>query len=457
MSNSILIVEQAGGAAHGGAAELRLEAEWENCRRVTWDRFKPETIRRDRLRLLIVNAMGAAEAARRFFTWLRARPLGAPVCAIVAAEDADLLREAAEVADEFLLGPVRPEELRQRVERLLGPARSEAEEVAATLTAEIGLQQMVGRDPAFQRVMAQMVRFAGNDAPVLLTGETGTGKELGARVMHVLSRRQQGPFIPVDCGALPDHLFENEIFGHARGAFTDARTDQKGLVALAKGGTLLLDEIDSLSMAAQSKVLRLLQEQTYRALGSEVFQRADVRILAATNRSLEELVERKLFRADLYFRINVLRVHLPALRERASDIALLSRHFVDDICADARMPRRTLSHAAMLKLERHPWPGNVRELFNLLQRAVLCSVGTQIAASAIELEAGDGAGGDPAEDPQDFRRAKMKAIESFESSYVRLMMKKHSGNVTQAAREAEKDRRAFGRLAKKYGGAGGGS
>jgi len=453
--NGVLIIERTVSTPRDGDAGGWPEILWPHCHRLTWDDFKLEAIRNlAGLRLLIVDAVDAPRAARALLEWLREHSLGIPVCAILPENDPELLHIAAEVVDEFLLDPMRPQELGRRVARLLGPSPGEGDEVAARLAAEVGMQQMVGRDPAFQKVIVQMGKFAANDAPVLLTGETGTGKELAARVMHLLSRRQAGPFIPVDCGALPDHLFENEIFGHARGAYTDARSDQKGLVALARKGTLFLDEIDSLSATAQSKVLRLLQEHTYRALGSEVFQQADVRILAATNRNLEELVERKLFRADLFFRINVLRVHLPALRDRSSDIGLLARHFVDEICANAGLPRKLMSPAAVVKLEQYAWPGNVRELYNILQRAVLCSSGTQIPAASLELrQSGPEPEGPIVESVEfaDFRRAKLSAIRSFESGYVRLMMQKHDGNVTQAAREAGQDRRAFGRLAKKYG------
>ena len=235
--------------------------------------------------------------------------------------------------------------------------------------------------------------------------------------------------------------------------FRSARTDQKGLVTLAQGGTLLLDEIDSLSLSAQSKVLRLLQEQTYRPLGSEVFRRADVRIIAATNQNLQELVDKKAFRSDLFFRIHVLHAHLPALRQRRSDIGLLSRHFIDEICKSAQMPRKVLSNAALRRLDEHDWPGNVRELYNTLQRAVLFTPGQQIAASAIDIGMMRGGAGLHAPEgvSEKFRSAKQRAIQLFEREYVRQMMNKHEGNVTQAAREAGKDRRAFGRLAKKYG------
>lgn len=402
--------------------------------------------------LLIANAVPAGARVTEFFAWLRSNPVSVPIFAILPADDCALLQAATETVDDFLFWPIRQEELKTRVARLLGPANQDLTEIQTTLAAEIGLGQLVGQAPAFLSALAQVAVFGACDAPVLLTGETGTGKELCARVTHLLSKRHRGPFIPVDCGALPDHLFENEVFGHSRGAFTDARSDQKGLVSLAQGGTLFLDEIDSLSLSAQSKVLRLLQERVYRPLGSEVFKHADVRVIAATNRNLEELVEQKAFRSDLYFRINVLRVHMPALRERPSDIALLCRHFIDEICKANNLPRKVLSPAATAKLERYSWPGNVREIYNTMQRAVLCSPGTQIAASILPL-------GSPDVDrdmsicvaaSKGFRSAKLHAIQSFEREYVKQMMEKHKGNITQAAREACKDRRSFGRLAQKY-------
>jgi DNA-binding NtrC family response regulator len=252
----------------------------------------------------------------------------------------------------------------------------------------------------------------------------------------------------VDCGAVPEHLFENELFGHARGAFTDARADQKGLVAMARGGTLFTDEVDGLSPAAQAKVLRLLQENTYRPLGSESFRNANVRVITATNNDLEGLVGKRQFRPDLFFRINVLHLHLPALRDRRGDIQLLARHFVERICQGDDMPLKELSSEAARKLEEHDWPGNVRELFNSMQRAVLNSPGRQIAAEHVESMRFTQVAAAPA---TDFRNAKVQVVKKFERDYVEQMLRKHDGNITRAAMEAGKDRRAFGRLAKKYG------
>ena len=452
VSNGILIVEHSCLSSEFGGELGPLFPESANPRRLSWDFFSPEQLRNGKDGLLIANAVQENAKAIQFFHWLKENSIPIPVFAILPAEDCALMRAATETVDDFLLWPVRPEELKRRIARFLGPRSDDLAEIQSLLAAEIGLGRLVGKDPAFLRVVEQISLFGANDAPVLFTGETGTGKELCARVTHLLSKRHLGPFIPVDCGALPDHLFENEVFGHVRGAFTDARTDQKGLVSLAQHGTLFLDEIDSLSLAAQSKVLRLLQEHTYRPLGSEVFKQADVRIVTATNRNLQELVEQKLFRSDLFFRINVLRVRMPSLRERRSDIAVLSRHFIDEISKSANLPRKVLSQAAANKLDKHDWPGNIRELYNTLQRAVLCSPGAQIASSAIDLPSSSdsvdaGAGETIAEK---FSSAKLRAIQCFERDYVKQMMQKHEGNVTQAARAAGKDRRAFGRLAKKY-------
>lgn len=426
--------------------------EWENSCRVAWDSFSPESLRAMKDVLVVANAVAGCSHAAEFFQWLGKNPISIPVFAILPADDGALLQAATETVDDFVLWPIRPEELNRRIGRFLKPASPDLSELQSKLAAELGFGQLVGQHPAFLGVLGQIERCGANDAPVLFTGETGTGKELCARVTHLVSGRSRGPFIPVDCGALPDHLFENEIFGHARGAYTDARTEQKGLVALAQHGTLFLDEIDSLSLAAQSKVLRLLQEHTYRPLGSESFKQADVRIITATNRNLEELVEQKSFRSDLFFRINVLRVRLPALRERHSDIQILSRHFIEEICRSAKIPRKMLSQAAARKLDQYDWPGNVRELYNIMQRAVLYAAGTQISAAEIDLHPSGAAHERGMRETicDRFRSAKMRAIQCFEQTYVEQMMHKHGGNITQAAREAGKDRRAFGRLAKKY-------
>ena len=340
-------------------------------------------------------------------------------------------------------------ELRQRVCRILGPELHSEALVHAKLLEAHGLAKLVGADPAFRRTIEKIPIAARSGSPVLITGETGTGKELCARAIHHLSPRSSFPFIPVDCGALPDHLLENELFGHSRGAFTDARTDQKGLVALAEGGTLFIDEVDSLSLSGQAKLLRFLQEKTYRPLGADRFRHANVTVLAAVNQDPERLVAQHRLRSDLYFRLNVLRLYLPPLRERRDDIALLARHFVESLCAETNAGRKTLTPTAIRKLSHHDWPGNARELRNVIQRAVLFSEGSQILPGHVLTS-------DPLCDPVadvaggGFREARSQAVAAFERDYVEDALRKHGGNVTRAAREAGKDRRAFGRLVKKY-------
>jgi transcriptional regulator with GAF, ATPase, and Fis domain len=340
------------------------------------------------------------------------------------------------------------------------PARTAAvAAVVEKLSREVALAKLIGQAPAFLSVVQQIALVASSPSPVLILGETGTGKELCARAIHHLSRRRRSPFIPVDCGALPDHLLENELYGHVRGAFTDAHRDQRGLVAMAEGGTLFLDEIDSLAPAAQGKLLRLLQEGTYKPLGADQFLRADVRIVAATNTDLEQDIAAKRFRADLYFRLNVLRLVMPPLRERPTDIPILAQHFVQQACVEAGIPCKTLSREAIATLVCAPWPGNVRELLNVMQRAVVFAEGATIlphhltiastARSVPPVAATDSPPHDTSGDGG-FRAARARALEALERSYVETLLRKHNGNVTRSAREAKKDRRAFGRLMKRY-------
>jgi two-component system response regulator GlrR len=446
--HKLLIVEDASSPLEGDWERILQQSDSMVARRHRWNSFHPEQLGSCPYNVLVASAVPRCEEALRLFEWLRRNPLPIASLAILPDGDREMLQAAVEAVDDFLLAPVREEELRHRLARLLSPPSPSLEQVQNTLIGEAGLGELVGRDPVFLHALAQVAVFAPSEAPVLLTGETGTGKELCARVIHLLSKRRDGPFIPVDCGALPEHLFENELFGHSRGAFTDARSDQKGLVALARGGTLFIDEVDSLSTAAQAKLLRLLQENNYRPLGSESFQNANVRVITATNNDLETLVRKGQFRADLFFRINVLCLHLPALRHRRRDIELLAQHFIRSLCRDAEMPVKILTREAALKLEKHDWLGNVRELFNVIQRAVLNSPGRHVGESQVEFMF---ASQSVATAATDFRNAKAQVLKSFEHDYVEQMLKKHNGNITRAAMEAGKDRRAFGRLAKKYG------
>ncbi len=449
MPHRLLLIEPASGHADEGLGPLLASDAAFSLERMDWDRLLFDRLQHPVAHMVVAVAGGQRAKPLSFFQWLHEHPIAVPTFAVLPqGADAELLHTALEAADDFTLWPTRQEELRHRVARLLGPARSTVESVRARLTEEMGLAQLVGHDPAFARLVEQLPSIARSEVPVLITGETGTGKELFARAIHFLGKRRSFPFIAVDCAAVPDHLFENEFFGHARGAFTDAHRDQRGLAAMAEAGTLFLDEVDGLSPAAQIKLLRFLQERSYRPLGADRFERADVNIIAASNRDLESCVQDKQFRSDLYFRLNVLRLHLPPLRERRDDVVPLARHFLETLNKPSDPVRKSFSTSALRALTLYSWPGNVRELLNVVHRATVACAGTQILPSHIMLSHAQPAGGPP---PVHFRAARAAAVEAFEHHYVQELLRKHHGNVTHAAREARQDRRAFGRLAKKYG------
>ncbi|MGH9431530.1 MAG: sigma-54 interaction domain-containing protein [Terriglobia bacterium] len=418
------------------------------CERITWDASAPGGLIQGRAQLILACAANDPAWAANFLEWLRLHPIAMPTLAILPESPAaGLLDLASATADDFMCWPVKDGELFSRILRLLGPDRKESADLEEALCKDAGLAGLIGRHPTFMRVVASVPPIAATDLPVVLSGETGTGKELFARAIHHLSPRRDFPFIPVDCGAIPEHLAENEMFGHARGAYTGAHSDQRGLAAMAEGGTLFLDEIDSLSLAAQAKLLRLVQEGTYRAIGAARFTEARIRVIAATNRDLESCVRQKQFRADLFFRINVLELHLPPLRERRSDIALLSRHFLDSIRDCRNQSRKAISPSALRLLEQYDWPGNIRELFNVLQRAAVFSGDSQILPAHIRIRRATEASDLQAVTLHEGRRA---VIENFERGFIADLLRKHHGNITRAAADAHKERRAFGRLVKKY-------
>jgi DNA-binding NtrC family response regulator len=419
------------------------------CKPIDWNSLALEELQSCKAQLILAVATPLVPQAIALFKWLEENPISTPVVVLLPREiDDEILSLVSRSTVDFILWPIHKGELRYRLERILGgwTRKDELNSTHEELSETLGLDQLVGKHPAFVNAIQTIPLVAKGDLPLLISGATGTGKELCARGVHNFSKRRNFPFIAVDCGAIPDHLFENELFGHARGAFTDAHSDQKGLAAIANGGTLLLDEIDALSLVAQAKLLRFLQERAYRPLGSEKFVKADVNVIAATNRDIERHVHEKQFRSDLYFRLNVLRIELPPLCDRGSDIELLARHFLRIHCSTHGV-RKWFSPAALRKLESHTWPGNVRELLNVVQRAAVLCEEAYILPAHIPLAT--------PQTPQiparaGFQLARSRAIEAFEKCYVESLLAKHNGNVTRAALEAGKDRRAFGRLKKKY-------
>jgi len=318
---------------------------------------------------------------------------------------------------------------------------------------------LVGDSPAFRNALRVLQRISKSDATVLIHGETGTGKEVAARAIHYLGARRDHPFVPVNCGAIPDHLIENELFGHARGAYTDAREAVPGVIASAEGGTLLLDEVEALTLKAQVALLRFLEDGIYRPLGSGQPIRVRTRIVATSNVDLDYLVRTGAFRADFMYRLQLLTLDLPPLRERPVDIVPLARHFLRQLAARYDHVVRRLDPAAIPLLERHTWPGNVRELESLIHREYLLSDDdlVHVRLASFERSAAPQENTAPparidasASCRLNFRQAKARAIEEFERSYLSRALAQSGGNVSAAARTAGKERRAFGRLLKKY-------
>jgi DNA-binding NtrC family response regulator len=313
---------------------------------------------------------------------------------------------------------------------------------------ELQRSKLIGSSLKFQQTRALIQKIAGVDATVLIVGETGTGKEVAARAIHYQSHRNGKPFIPVNCGALPEALIESELFGHERGAFTDAKAAAPGLVCEADGGTIFLDEVDALSLKAQAAILRFLQEKSYRRVGSGIERHADVRIIVASNANLEQLVEARQFRRDLLYRINVLMLRMPPLREREGDALELAQAFLTRFSHQYRQSAKTLHLNAQAYIVKYGWPGNIRELENVIHREFLMSEGPEIHLGDPDRQdsAEESGSGKPS-----FKDAKAHAIADFERRYLRDVLKQTDGNLSQAARLAGQDRSAFGKLARKYG------
>jgi DNA-binding NtrC family response regulator len=276
-------------------------------------------------------------------------------------------------AMDFLAKPIDPDHLLLIVERALSRRRMAAEHVLLKeeLAARNGAPRIIGEDPALKKVLGALQRAAGSDATVLLQGESGTGKELFARALHVLSARANGPFVAINCAAIPEHLLETELFGHEKGAFTGAVTRKPGRFELVHRGTLFLDEIGDLPLSLQAKILRALEERRFERVGGNVSLHVDVRVVAATNRNLKAAVAARQFREDLYFRLSVFPIDIPPLRERPGDVEILARHFVDRFSRELAKPTLVLTPDALAALQAYNWPGNVRELQNCIERAVI--------------------------------------------------------------------------------------
>jgi two-component system, NtrC family, response regulator GlrR len=344
----------------------------------------------------------------------------------------------------YLTKPFDDKELKAKIEEGLSPQRmrGEIQRLKSLVNELYGMDNIVARSPAMQRLLQQVVQVADSDASILLFGETGTGKEVFARVIHSNSRRSKGPFVALNCAAIPETLFESELFGHVRGAFTSAHGAKRGLFQSANGGTLFLDEIGEIPLSMQVKLLRAVQEREVREVGSEISTKIDVRIITATNKDLGEAVKNGSFRNDLYYRISVVPLFLPPLRDRRDDIPLLAQHFLIASAKRANKDLRGFTPAALNRLVTHPWPGNVRELENVVEKA---SVMTRQDMITPDLLPSMGTSPDAPMKPL------TEAKEEFEKTYLKNVLQLTGGNISRAAQFAGRYRADFYKMLKKYG------
>jgi DNA-binding NtrC family response regulator len=340
-------------------------------------------------------------------------------------------------AYDYIVKPFDNEEVKILARQALEQTalRREVRQLHERLDAVFRFENILGTSPAMQRVFDIVKKVAATDLTVLITGESGTGKELIANALHQNSPRKGGSFIKVNCAAMARELVESELFGHEKGAFTGALTAREGKFAAADGGTLFLDEIGDMSLETQAKVLRALQEREFERVGGNRTIKVDVRVLAATNKNLQQMVQEDKFREDLFYRLNVVPIPLPPLRERREDIPLLAAHFLQEISSRYERGPIILSADVYGVLLSAPWPGNVRELKNMIEAAAVLAVGPKIQAADLRLSRQ----AQPAEStsPITFREAKQQVIETFERDFISRALRRHQGNITKAAAEMD--------------------
>jgi two-component system response regulator GlrR len=343
----------------------------------------------------------------------------------------------------YITKPFDVEDLVHKVNKALERQRTatEVRQIRSKIQSRRKSDFIVGGSAKIEELLTQISIVAQNDVPVIIYGESGTGKELVARAIHYTGRRADRPFVVENCGAIPENLIENELFGHVKGAYTDARTDQKGLFEEAHEGTLFLDEVGELPLSLQVKFLRVLQDGEFKRIGSTRPIKVDVRVIAATNKDLVQAIAEKSFREDLYYRLNVIPIHLPPLRERKEDIPLLINHFLAEFNKELGKNVEGFSPAAIQKMMTYQWPGNVRELKNKVKQAMVLTRNNVIGAEDLFFHV-------PVTSNkfQSFREAKRE----FEKEYISQVLRICHGNISQAARLAKKDRKDFYDVMKKY-------
>lgn len=348
-------------------------------------------------------------------------------------------------AHDIFPKPVDLDELKVVLHRVYRRLELEKESIEErTLAQRVSFEEIIGTSPQMQEVFATVRKVAGTDIPVLITGESGTGKELIANAIHNLSERKNGPFIAINCGAIPETLLESELFGHEKGSFTGATTQRKGKLEYAHGGTLFLDEIGDLLPELQVKMLRFLQEKVIERIGGRQPIPVNIRVIAATNQNLDDEVKANRFREDLYFRLAVVKVSLPPLRERENDVVQLAEHLVLAFSKELKRPPKKFSKQAIEAIRRHDWPGNVRELQNRVKRALVLTDGPTIGPAALELQEANGSAGAPAATLKEAR-------EALERELLSNSLRDNNGNISKTAKALGISRPTLYDLMARYG------
>jgi two-component system NtrC family response regulator len=360
------------------------------------------------------------------------------------SEKQNALQAVGEGAYDFLTKPVEMEELKLLLRRCIQVVELEKEyrELQQSQRSDV-FEEMLGTSSQMQAAFALIRKVAGTDAPVLLLGESGTGKEMAAAAIHHRSTRKNGPFVAINCNAIPENLLESELFGHEKGVFTGAHIQRKGLMETAAGGTLFLDEIGELPPAIQVKLLRFLQEHRLQRVGGREEIQIDTRLVAATNADLKQMIDTGKFREDLYFRLAVVTIRLLPLRERGEDVVFLAREFLQRYAAQSGRTKLVFTPDALRAIARYSWPGNVRELQNRVKRAVIMASGSRVTAKDLELQ--------QSQDPESSATTLREAREQVEREMIEHSLKRNSGKITSAAAELGISRPTLYELMEKLG------
>ena len=403
-----------------------------------------EIVKREIPDLLISDLRMAEMSGHQLQQELRTIALDLPVLIITAFGTVESAVESMKLgARDFVIKPFSNKDLLVAVWNALESRRlrQKVKQLRAELAHSYGLPNIIARDPKMAAVLEMVERVADSPATVLINGESGTGKDLLARALHFASGRHDAPFVPINCAAIPENLIESELFGYARGAFTDARQAKNGLFIAARGGTLFLDEVGEMPMPLQSKLLRAIEDKKIRPLGATEEIPVSVRIVAATNADLERAIENGRFRSDLYYRLSTVTLTVPPLRERPDDIPILIKQFLSRASAESGCPIPEIDPQAMTRLLRYPWPGNARELQNAIQRGIILARNNLLTINELP----------PKVSSHSFSSARMlseavdkrMSLEEFERGYIRAVVDAVNGNKTEAASILRIDRKTL--------------